>query len=376
MGVGYLPLLVLPWTFGALVSTAGYSESRAGWIASAEIGCMAVTSLLAARRAAARDRRYLAAGGMLLAVLANAVAMIAPPVSTTFIGARVFSGAGCGIAVAVGNATAAGSKNPTRTFAVLWFLMALWQLAVFNATPWLIGRAGLAGTYGLIAAVCLCYLPLGLRVLDPKPVPENEPKASGGVLRNIQTAAILMAFLCFWLRDALVYTVSERLALAAGIDDQRLGALLGIASVAGLVGPTLAARLKTGAPPPRLLGASLLLALGVSAAQAISRSQLLFSAAVLLTPATTFFAVAVLSGLAARIDANGRVVAIGASLGFLSEGIGPALAGSLMEFRGRGIYAAVVIGVSAVTLFSALIATMALRRTHTATLFADSRPVD
>ena len=374
IGVGYLPLLVLPWTFGALVTAAGYSESHAGWIATAEIGALAIASLLTARRAAAPGRRSLAGGSMLLAVLANGVTMIAPPVGVTFVAARILSGAACGVAVAVGNAAAAGSKNPTRAFAVLWFLLALWQFAIFNATPWLIGRAGLAGAYGLIAVACLCYLPFGLRVPDPARVQSLVPQAPGAALRSVQTIAILAAILCFWLRDSLTYSMSQRLALAAGVSAQPFGTMLGIASVLGLAGPALAARLGSGAPRTRLVVTSLLLALGVSAAMAICRSELLFSTAVLLMPAAGLFAAVLLSGLAAHIDPTGRVAAVGAGLGFLSEAIGPALGGSVIEFAGRAVFAAVVIAVGALTLVAALAAEVSMRHIGLATSPADTRP--
>lgn len=374
IGVGYLPLLVLPWTFGALVSGAGYSQSGAGWISSAEIGALAIASLLAAKRAAAPGRRFLAGGSMLLAALANGVTIIAPHVGVMFVAARMLSGAAAGIAVAIGNAAAAGSKNPTRSFAVLWFLMALWQFAIFNATPWLIGRSGLAGAYGLIGIACLCYLPLGLRVPDPARAQDQISGASGASLRSVQTIAILAAFLCFWLRDAMVYSVSQRLALSAGLGAQPFGTMLGIASVAGLVGPALAARLGSGVPRARIIAASLLLALAVSAGMAICRSEWLFSAAVLLMPAAGLFAAALLSGLAAHVDPTGRIAALSAGLGFLSEGFGPALSGSIIEFGGRDVYATVVIATGALTLIAALAAEADMRRMRLARPSADVRP--
>lgn len=373
MGVGYLPLLVLPWTFGALVTGGGYSESQAGWIATAEIGALAIASLFAARWATVRGRRFLAGLSMLLAALANGVTVMTPPTGATFIVARIVSGAACGVAVAVGNAAAAGSKNPTRAFAVLWFLMALWQFAIFNATPAVIGRAGLAGAYGLIALACLCFLPLGLRVPDPAPDLSQRSQATVAGFRNLQSIAILAAFLCFWLRDSLVYSMSQRLALDAGVSAQPFGTILGIASVVGLLGPMLAARQGSGAPHGRVIGASLLLALGVSTVMAIGRSELLFSAAVLLMPAVGLFAAAILSGLAAHVDTSGRLVALGAGLGFLSEAIGPALGGSVIQFGGRAVYAALVIAVGALTLLAAFAAKARVRDTRCAATSVDTR---
>lgn len=374
IGVGYLPLLVLPWTFGALVSRAGYTASQAGWIATTEIGSLAIASLLAARWGSVSHRRLLAGGSMLLAVLANAITLIVPPAGVAFVVTRIISGAACGVAVAVGNAAAAGSNNPTRAFAVLWFLMALWQFAIFNATPWLVGRAGLEGAYGLIAVCCLCYFPLGLAMPDPAPAPLQRAGPREATLRGVQTVMVLGAFLTFWLRDALVYSMSQRLGIEAGVSAQSFGTLLGIASVAGLAGPALAARLGSGTPRAYLTSASLVLALGVSATMAITRSDWPFSIAVLLMPAAGLFAVSLLSGLAAHVDPTGRLAALGAGLGFLSEGIGPAVGGSLVEFGGRGVYAVVVIAVGAITLLAALAAEACTLHTGDTTAAANARP--
>lgn len=351
IGVGYLPLLVLPWTYGALVTRAGYSASQAGWIATLEVGALATTALLAAGRATRPGRRSLAAAGTLLTIVANAIAIVVAPGSALFLMARVCSGTGLGVAVAVGNAAAAGSSNPTRAFAVLWFLMALWQLIIFNLTPLVIAHLGLPGAYGLIAGVCLAFLPLILRTPDPGAVgPDVESSAKKGAVRGVLAVATLAAFLAFWLRDALVFSMSERLAADLGIDGQRLGVILGVASVLGLLGPALAARLGAGEPPRGLLVASLLLALGASAVMALGMSPLAFGGATLLLPATGLFAASLLSGFAADIDKTGRLVAIGAGIGFVSEAIGPAIGGTLMEAGGRGMLFVAVIVIGAISI--------------------------
>jgi len=357
IGIGYLPLLVLPWTFGALVTRAGYSESEAGWIATLEVAALAATSLLAARRATRPGRSKLAAAGTVLAILANIIAIIVAPASPLFLAARLCSGAGLGVAVAVGNATAAGSPNPTRAFAALWFLMALWQLLVFNVTPWVIERSGLAGAYGLIAGACLLLLPLILCTPDPtiavSDVQASEPK--GGV-RGPLAIVILTAFLTFWLRDGLVFSMSERLAAHVGIDGQRLGVILGVASVLGLLGPALATRLRPGTPSPYLLVGAFLVTLVVTAVMAFGISPMAFSVATLLLPGTGLFSASLLSGLAAEIDSTGRLVAIGAGISFISEAIGPAIGGMLIHSGGRSALAVAVITVGLTSLLATVVA--------------------
>jgi hypothetical protein len=363
IGVGYLPLLVLPWTFSALVSQAGYAESQAGWIATSEIGALAVASFLASKWAARPGRRKLATAGALIAIIANTIAALGTPSGTVFLAARVASGAGLGVAVAAGNAAVAGSKNPTRAFAALWFLMALWQLAIFNVTPWIIGRAGLAGAYGFETVSFLAFLPLLWHIPDP---PSFVPGMASlnQRSRTPRWSVILMVatVLAFWLRDALVFSMSASLAATVGITAGELGVLLGIASVAGLVGPAIAARIAIGTTSARMVAAALVVTLAVSTIMAIGLSATTFACATLLMPATGLFTAALLSGLAGELDATGRLVAICAGVGFLSEAVGPAIGGSAMENGGRMALSAAVLGVGALSVVTGVLAAAAARR--------------
>lgn len=357
IGVGYLPLLVLPWTFGALVTRAGYSESKAGWIATLEVGALAVTSLLAAGRATRAGRRAFATAATVLTIVANAVAIIVAPGSALFLVARLCSGVGLGVAVAVGNATAANSKNPTRAFAALWFLMASWQLLIFNATPWIIDRLGLSGAYGMIAGVCVLFLPLIVSTPDPDiGLVEVQSSAKSQGMLGLLPIAILAAFLMFWLRDALVFSMSERLAASVGIDGRLLGVVLGVASVIGLVGPVLATRLGAGATSHKLVDGALVLTLAVSVVMALGVSAAAFTTATLIMPGIGLFAASLLSGLASEADPTGRLPAIGAGVGFMSEAVGPALGGALIEWHGQHALTIAVIVVGVVTIVAASVA--------------------
>ena len=361
-GAGYMPLLVLPWTYGALVRT-GYSQSRAGWIATLEIAALTATSLLLAKRATARRRSWLASSGVLVALVANGIAAAITPSGFVFIAMRIASGAGLGAAVAVGNATAAGSTHPTRAFAFLWFLLGLWQLVVFNATPWAIGHAGLSGAYALIAVSCLIYLPFIARTPDPTVgVRGDTPLTSVPSPLRWVWLLVIVAFLGFWLRDGLLFSMVERLATALGLTGEKLGRILGIASVCSLPGPVLAAWLGNREMSFGLVGAGLFAVLTDSAMTALAQSPSPFVAAVLLGPATMMFATPVLSGLAARVDPTGRLAAIGASVGFFSETLGPAAGGTLMEWGGRNALAVAIVAVGSVTLAAGLLVTLGIRR--------------
>jgi len=362
-GVGYMSLLVLPWSIGALVAYGHYSEVQSGWIATSEIAALAATSLWLARVSTAPARRRLAIAGTLAAILANAVAAVIPPSGIAFIAARLVSGAGMGAAVAVGNATAAGAKNPTRGFALLWFLLALWQLVVFNAAPWAISHAGLPGAYGLIAAGCLIWLPFIARIQDPvAPAVGANSETRAYAIFQVLPLIALAALLCFWLRDAMVYSMWERLAAAHGLTGQFFGKIMGIASLCGLTGPLLAARLGKYQGSLGILAGGLLAVLVTSSATVLAESSSQFTIATLVGPATGMFAISLLSGLLVQVDPTGRLAAIGAGVGIISEALGPALAGVLLGYAGRIGLSLGVIAAGTVCLAAGLAATVRIHR--------------
>jgi hypothetical protein len=362
IGVGYLPLLVLPWTIGALMARTGRPESWAGWMATAEIGALALAALGTSRYAAKPGRRWVGVSGLVVAIAANIASTLAAPGSLIFLIARVLSGAGFGACVAVGNATAAGSLNPTRAFATIWFLMALWQPVVFATTPRVIAAVGLSGSYELMAVAGLLFLPLVALVPDPK-LATTAAAAVEPVNRPRFATLLLIAFAAFWLREALVYAMSERLAAAQGLNGQQLGTILGTASVLGLLGPVLAARLKSGLPPPLLLCIGVSIAFATSVVMAAGLSPWTFGAAALLAPAAGFFGASLLSGLAGSLDSSGRLAALGAGIGLLSEALGPVAGGSLVAAGGISALTLAVVVIGIVGALSAT-AAAALTRRH------------
>jgi hypothetical protein len=362
VGVGYLPLLLLPWTIGALVSQSGYSASVAGLLGTLEVGALAVASFAATGRATGPARRRLALAGAGIALVANAASAVVAPGTPSFVALRILSGAGSGVAFSVGNVVAAGGRDPTRTFAAVWWLMALWQVGLFAAIPRMLTLHGLAGAYAMAAATCALMLPLLLRTPPAADRTGSDARAADrGTAPPRGLAGLLVtAFLAFWIRDALVYSMSERLAARVAIDGEQLGLVLGVASVLGLLGPTLAAARTTDASRiavPVALAAAIL----VSATMALGISSAVFSGATLLMPGTGMYAVSLLSGLAARLDPSGRVVALGASAGIVGEALGPALAGALMDGAGSVGLVAGVLGAGAASITAVVLAQAASR---------------
>jgi hypothetical protein len=222
----------------------------------------------------------------------------------------------------------------------------------------MIAEAGLNGSYELMVCASLLFLPLVALTPDPQVTPATVERVN----RPRFAALMLIAFAAFWLREALVYAMSERLAAAQSLNGEQLGTILGVASVLGLLGPVLAGRLKGGTPSPAALCLGLSIAFTTSVVMAVGLSAWTFSAAALLAPAASFFGASLLSGLAGSLDSSGRLAALGAGAGLLSEAVGPIAGGSLVAAGGINALAISVVLIGLVGAFCGTAAATLTRR--------------
>ena len=98
-----MPLLV-----GSMAKSLGFSEQQLGWLASSDMGGLFVGSILAALLVTSVNRRLLAAGGLLLVILANYVSTQNPDLLPLML-SRLSAGIGAGICYSTCTASLAGA---------------------------------------------------------------------------------------------------------------------------------------------------------------------------------------------------------------------------------------------------------------------------
>jgi hypothetical protein len=146
------------------------------------------------------------------------------------------------------------------------------------------------------------------------------------------------------------------------LNGQQLGTILGTASILGLLGPVLAARVKAGVPSPGLLCLGLCIAFATSVVMALGISAGAFSAAALAAPAASFFGASLLSGLAGSLDSSGRLASLGAGMGLLSEAVGPIAGGTLIAAGGLNTLATTVVAIGIIGAICGTAAAVVARR--------------
>ena len=165
-----MPLLV-----GSMAKSLGFSEQQLGWLASSDMGGLFVGSILAALLVTSVNRRLLAAGGLLLVILANYVSTQNPDLLPLML-SRLSAGIGAGICYSTCTASLAGSHHAARTFSILLFVLVLMNAFIFYIFPIIEGEWGVNGLfmfYLLEAVPILLILPWLPRYCAEKSIEEN-----------------------------------------------------------------------------------------------------------------------------------------------------------------------------------------------------------
>jgi len=367
-GVGLLGLWALPFLISAIIHDLQLNEAQAGLLMSAEFGFTMLASLLIAPFMGRAPRRTLAIAGTLLAIAAN---LVSANIDNLYVLAavRCLAGLGAGLALACGNAAVSSARHPDRIAGHMNVLSVVLMIVVMLGYAKVMALYGLPGLYYAMAAtmaVMLLAIPSLAQhapVTAPSPLAHTGKGGSGNVLLSLPAICMMLAMFVFQARDTMGWAFVERIGTMVGYSGDELGVLLSVQSVVGLIGPLIAAMIgkRFGMSTPVIL--AILLTGGTSLAYVLGEhSKTLYTAGVMTICVTYFYALSYLTGLAAELDREGRVVAAASSFLSLGLAVGPAISGGLISLGGFTL-AAWGIGVTVVlTLLLVIVPLASIRR--------------
>lgn len=335
-GVGLLGLWALPFLISAIIHDLNLNEAQAGILMSAEFIFTMLASLLVAPLMGRAPRRTLAIAGTLLAIVANVVSASMTDLYS-LAAVRCVAGIGAGLALACGNACVASAKQPDRIAGHMNVLSVVLMIVVMLGYAKVMAAYGLPGLYYAMAAT------MAVMLLAIPFMPQHAPKAqthtvsagSGNVLLSLPAICMMLAMFVFQARDTMGWAFVERIGTMVGYSGEELGILLSVQSMVGLIGPLLAAMIgkRFGLSTPVIL--AILLTGGTSLSYVLGEhSKTLYTIGVMTICITYFYALSYLTGLAAALDREGRVVAAASSFLSLGLAVGPAISGGLISMGG------------------------------------------
>lgn len=367
-GVGLLGLWALPFLISAIIHDLALDEAQAGLLMSAEFGFTMLASLLVAPFMGRAPRRTLALVGTVVAIAANIASANMGDIYA-LAAVRCLAGLGAGLALACGNAAVSSARHPDRIAGHMNVLSVLLMIVVMLGYAKVMALYGLPGLYYAMAAtmaVMLLAIPMLAQrapVAEAVPLVAARTGGSGNVLLSLPAICMMLAMFVFQARDTMGWAFVERIGTMVGYTGDELGVLLSVQSVVGLIGPLIAAMIgkRFGMSTPVIL--AILLTGGTSLSYVLGEhSKTLYTAGVMTICVTYFYALSYLTGLAAELDREGRVVAAASSFLSLGLAVGPAISGGLISLGGFSL-AAWGIGVTVVlTLLLVIVPLASVRR--------------
>lgn len=358
-GVGLLTLLMLPFLMGAMMNGLELSEGTTGLILSVEFTLAMVSSLLIAPYINRVPRKTVAVIGTIMAIIANILSAYISDVAL-LICVRAFAGFGAGLALAAGNSVIASAQDPDKTAGQVNVLFVVLMIIVMLGFGFIADNFGLVGTYYGIAAtyavmlIMVVRLPQYVDVESDSSMDVDNSKVRMSLIGLVPIGMMATMFL-FSMRDTMGWAFVEQIGVALGYSTSEMGIILAVQAFIALLGPLVVAKVgnKFGITIPVLIGiiGHGLITLGYLMA---SDSKFFYTAIVLMNATAYFYALAYLTGLAASLDKEGRIVAATGSFIALGIAVGPAFAGQLINLGGYSLAAWSIIMIIILTVIAAI----------------------
>ena len=330
--VGYGVLVGIPVISTAWVTLLGFSEVQVGRVAGADLGGLSAGAIMVSLVVARFNRRYLAAAGVALAVVANALCTVFVDYEQV-LWLRVLAGVGSGIYTAVAVTTLGGTSRPARAFNMLLFAFAFSQALEMQVLP----QLSMNGIYTVFIVCYLITLPF-LGWIPPRPVPrplltEPLPEPNIELPRSLSPAVVwlcLAAIFVTYINIGAYWTYIELASLAAGVAENWIGRILvwaSFLSIAGCLFATLVSN-RFGLAQPLLVSLVIMAWIVGMLSTGINSSNILVS--VFLFNFLWIFIDVYQMATVANIDPSGRFTALMPGAQGLGQIVGPNLAASLL----------------------------------------------
>jgi predicted MFS family arabinose efflux permease len=335
---------------GPLISEYDLGEIDVGIMFTQELTVYALAALFVAGPLSRVSRVKAAAVGGLLLITVNLISAYTDSFEVLRV-TRLLAGLAGGLIGAAGTASAASSLNPQRIFAIVgvsWGLIAAIQLMV---VPYLTVPYGAAGGYYGMAGAVVLFLPMILWLNPPRPheaAQENEAFEQKLSLWERLTerlgvrdapngrfaVLVMVALFIYEIGQGATQVFLEQFGLRTGLEEIRIGQILGVTAFLGLAGGVLAAWLGSRFGNLRPIVIGIIFNAVFAATLALGTSPILFGASYLGWNVAYYFLVPYMLGVLAEMDDRGRWAVAADAVWWLGAAPGAAVGGLLVETGG------------------------------------------
>ncbi len=350
------PLLILPTMVGALVDYADFTESQAGWVAAVGSAGNALAAIMIGLRIRHLDPRKLAVAGMIALGTFDALSMLVADVPVwLFLAFRALSGLGGATAYAAVMASYAAMPNSERGYGVFVVLQFALSALGLYLLPLALPTIEATGMYlGLAIAAAF-----GLTQTSPviSRTPETEDAAIE-IHMLIRPAAILvmLGIGLFETANNMHFTYAERIGVNFALSDERIGEILGAATLLGIPAAFAVVWIGDRYGEVRPIMAALVLAIIGLLILLDGSGTMIYTVAMSALSVAWAFGLPYFQAYAARLDPGGSVVVTAGFFTAVGTAVGPALAATLVapnDYSKVLLVAAVIYAITACLMIAA-----------------------
>ena len=329
---GGLVTQMSPLVVGGVIIGLELTKQQAGFVAFAEFIVLSLTATVIAPVLPRLSYRSLCLYAASLAVGAQVVSILLTDLYLIVI-MRCIAGVGEGLVYAASLAAVASrSANPDKLYGYIQVTWAVLSTLLFTAGGYLTDMFAHRGIYGMIAGITIVLM-IFLRWLP------TDVKAPTQSVNNNHNAAplwmgiITLAGIFIYLTaSAAIYTFTAPLGERAGLSTNQIGYALTTGSAVGFSGAVLATWLnirRGRAVPISVFSVAFSI---IAIVLCVNTHPVIYVVALVLSVVFFYFSVPYLFGLAAALDQQGRWAAAAGSAYLLGFAVGPAFAGTMIEW--------------------------------------------
>ncbi|HEX2139155.1 MAG TPA: MFS transporter [Woeseiaceae bacterium] len=330
MGViGPEVFIVQPGFVQGLVVHLGFTDSQAGYIASAEMFGIAATTILLTFIAHRVNWRRVLTASLVLMFLANALSTLVGDVES-FTALRFASGLGAGGLVSLSFAAIGLTDNPDRNFGYLIMWVLIYGALGLMLMPTAYSLGGMDSVLWFFALFPLVGLPF-VKYLPATGENAVAVEQEAVTLPVTMRGLALLAMLAYFLAQGVVWAYLFLIGLSGGLSEQAVANGLTVSQFAGIAGAFLAAMVG------KRYGRSLPLTVGIVGGAVClyflvgQLEFLVFAVAVSVYNFAWNLTHPYLLAAMASFDRRGRVVVYAVAMQMIGLAIGPSLAASVIE---------------------------------------------
>ena len=339
---------MLPFLVGSLMDGIGLDARRAGLLASAEMGAMAVGALAVAPRIGHLSRKALAIGASAALLLLHGSSALLDGFGQLLL-LRALAGLAEGCLYAVAAAAVAASIAPTRVYAWVEAGGTLLWSVLFLIVPQAVALWQQRGAFGTLFVITLCCLPL-LSWLPAHPPEEARAEGAGRKICSPSALAVVCTGAILYVSENSLWAFTERIGTSTGMSGHVVGIVLGLTNLLLVLGALFVSRLHLRWGRSLPLGVGIALYGASLAAIACARSPAQYVAGHTTLAIAFVFQWVYLQGLSAALDPAGRVAAMLAGAILVGGALGPSVGGQLAEWGGYPAIGAFVLAAALLAL--------------------------